>query len=155
MIHQFKYERKHHLARVLRDMAVRSASDPRIDHGRSADWAVVPVPLHHRRMREREFNQAREIAVGLCRRYGWSMVHALRRVRPTRRQAHLDRAGRLQNLKGAFLAARSERRQQAVADRPVILVDDVLTTGATASTCAGILKSLGAAKVVVVTPVRG
>lgn len=155
MIHQFKYERKHHLVRVLREMAVHSASDPRIDHGRDANWAVVPVPLHHRRMREREFNQAREIALGLCRHFGWSMVPALRRVRPTRRQAHLDRAERLQNLKGAFLATRSGRRRQRIEGRPVILVDDVLTTGATASTCAGILRSLGAAKVVVVTPVRG
>ena len=155
MIHQFKYERKHHLVRVLREMAVHSASDPRIDHSKEADWAVVPVPLHHRRMREREFNQAKEIALGLCRHYGWTLVPALRRVRPTRRQAHLDRAERLQNLKGAFLAARSKRCRQAIGGRSVILVDDVLTTGATASTCAGILQNLGAAKVVVVTPVRG
>lgn len=155
MIHRFKYERKHHLVRVLREMAVQSASDVRIDHGGSSDWAVVPVPLHHRRLREREFNQAREIAIGLCRHYRWPLVPALRRILPTRRQAHLDRAERLKNLRGAFLAVRSHRRQQSIAGRPVILVDDVLTTGATASTCAGILKSLGAAKVVVVTPVRG
>ena len=155
MIHQFKYERKHHLVRVLRQMVVHSASDPRIDRGPDAAWVVVPVPLHHRRRREREFNQAQEIALGLCRRYRWPLVNALRRVRPTRRQAHLDRAERLKNLKGAFLASRSRRHREAVAERPVILVDDVLTTGATASTCAAVLKALGAAKVVVVTPVRG
>jgi competence protein ComFC len=153
LIHRFKYERRHHLVRVLREMIIHSASDPRIDGG--ADWVVVPVPLHPRRKREREFNQAEEIARGLCRHYQWPMVPALRRVRPTPRQARLDRAERLQNLKGAFLATRSARHQKEIAGRAVILVDDVLTTGATASTCAGMLRNLGAAKVVVVTPVRG
>ncbi len=152
-IHRFKYERQHHLVAVLREMLVHSVSDPRID--RKADWVVVPVPLHSVRQREREFNQAREIALGLSRALGWPLVPALRRVRPTRRQARLDRAERLENLKGAFVASRSKRHQIAIRGRPVILVDDVLTTGATTSTCAEILKNLGAAKVVVATPVRG
>lgn len=153
LVHRFKYERRHHLASVLRELTVRAASDSRVD--RNADWAVVPVPLHPRRMREREFNQAEVLARGLTDRHGWQMVPALRRVRYTRRQARLDRSERLDNLKQAFVPASSERHRAAVRGRPVLLVDDVLTTGATASTCAEVLKGLGSPKVVVVTAVRG
>jgi len=153
MVHQFKYEHQHHLAGVLRELAVRAVADERVD--KDENWAVVPVPLHPRRMREREFNQAEVLARGLADRLHWKYLPALRRVRYTRRQARLDRGQRLKNLKSAFEPARSERHRRAVADRPVLLVDDVLTTGATASTCAAILKQLGAPKVVVVTPVRG
>lgn len=153
MVHQFKYEHRHHLADVLRELVVRAVADTRVDH--SEDWAVVPVPLHPRRMREREFNQAEVLARGLVDRHGWKYLPALRRVRYTRRQARLDRSERLKNLKAAFEPARRQRHRQAVINRPVLLVDDVLTTGATASTCAAILKRLGASKVVVVTPVRG
>lgn len=153
MVHQFKYERRHHLAAVLRELVLRAASDPRVDP--AADWLVVPVPLHPRRRREREFNQAELIGRGLTLRRGWPMVPALRRVRYTQRQARLDRSDRLKNLRDAFVPARSARHREILRDRPVLLIDDVLTTGATASTCAGILKNLGAAKVVVVTAVRG
>ena len=71
-------------------------------------------------------------------------------------QASLDRADRLRNLQGAFSMARKNRMREAVAGRNVLLVDDVLTTGATASECARVLKDDGyAAMVVVIIVVRG
>ena len=117
------------------------------------------MPLHRRRQREREFNQAAELCHTLCRwepRGNLTYANALRRTRYTRRQASLDRAGRLRNLRNAFSMAKNPRIRETIAGSDVFLVDDVLTTGATASECARILKTEGdAAKVVVITVVRG
>jgi ComF family protein len=110
------------------------------------DAVVVPVPLHVDRLRERGYDQAALLAHALARAAGLPVaVRALRRIRPTPAQTTLDAATRRSNLRGAFAS-------NARAPAPVIvLVDDVLTTGATADACARTLRSAGAARVVVVT----
>ncbi|MEO7386101.1 MAG: double zinc ribbon domain-containing protein [Gammaproteobacteria bacterium] len=103
--------------------------------------AVVPVPLHWRREASRGFNQAEEIARGLCDRRGWPLRTDLcRRVRQTPEQSGLAAPFRRDNLRGAFalLNARAIERCQHV-----LLVDDVLTTGATATTLAAEFSALG------------
>ena len=106
---------------------------------------IVPVPLHWRRRLERGFNQAEEIARPLARRLGRPRVHALLRRRATPPQARLARRDRLRNLRGAFRG----RRLRHVADRHVLLVDDVATTAATVRSAAAALRAGGARAVTV------
>ena len=124
-LHAFKYERQYHLRHPLADWLTVTLADPRIA-GQPFD-ALVPVPLHHVRFREREFNQAAELASLLSRRCGVPMFHALKRTRYTSTQTKLDRAERMENLRGAFRVRHNVR----VKERHIVLVDDVFTTGST------------------------
>jgi ComF family protein len=118
-----------------------------------ADWLMVPVPLHPRKLRERRFNQSAELARTLTRLSGTPFHEALRRTRYTSSQAGLDREDRLKNLRGAF--AVRPRAGPHVEGRNILLVDDVFTTGATAHECALTLRKHGAARVAVLTAARG
>lgn len=101
--------------------------------------AVVPVPLHAERLQARGYNQSQLLsselaqACGLAHRPGW-----LQRTRNTPQQAQLSSAERLRNVQGAFVAA------PEVLEQRILLVDDVLTTGATLRECAGALRAAGA-----------
>lgn len=153
LIHRFKYRGEFHLCRVLGWMLEAALLDERIG---SEEWVMVPVPLHSRRRREREYNQAAELCRMVRRRRGWRVVDALRRTRYTVPQARLDREDRLGNLDGAFELRPSKRRREAIRQRRIIVVDDVLTTGATTSECARVLKEEGGAeRVIVLTVARG
>jgi ComF family protein len=107
---------------------------------------VVPVPLHRWRLLRRRYNQAAEIARPLARGAGLAFLpDALERVRDTATQGGKSATGRRRNVAGAF-AVRAGQRDR-LAGRRVLLVDDVLTTGATAHACARALKAAGAAAV--------
>jgi ComF family protein len=114
---------------------------------------VVPVPLHPARLRERGFSQA--LVLAACAR-GPAAVRAplapeaLERRRPTAVQAGLGRAAREQNVAGAFVVPEPAR----VRGRRVLLVDDVVTTGATAAACVRALRRAGAAEVTVAALAR-
>ena len=112
---------------------------------------VVPVPLHWARELERGYNQAERIARPLARRIGVPLVKALLRRRRTRPQTSLDRTDRIDNLRGAF-RPRNRRggRGRAIDGRTVILVDDVVTTGATLDAASRSLKEAGATRVLAV-----
>lgn len=104
--------------------------------------ALVPVPLHPSRLRERGFNQAAELATHLARSLGWPVRHAVVRTRAGVAQSTLTDAGaRRRNVRRAFKAVRH------VAGWNVVLVDDVLTTGATLGAIATALKKAGADRV--------
>ena len=157
LIHRLKYAREIHLAAELaRFSAEAFDADPRLDSARRQGWPLVPVPLHRKRQHHRFFNQAREIALPLSRITGLPLLDALVRLQPTRTQTALSRAERLTNLRHAF-ATTPQANQWITAGRPrgAILVDDVLTTGATASACARILKQAGFREVCMVTVMRG
>ena len=107
---------------------------------------VVPAPLHRWRLLRRRYNQAAEIARPLARMHGLTFLpDALQRVRDTDTQGGKSAVGRRRNVAGAFAvpAARRDR----LAGLRVLLIDDVLTTGATAHACARALKAAGAAAV--------
>ncbi len=103
--------------------------------------AVVPVPLHWRREASRGFNQAEEIARALCEARRWPLRTDLcRRILPTPEQSGLGAARRHENLRGAFALAGVRALGGC---RHVLLVDDVLTTGATAAAVAQIFQAAG------------
>ncbi|MDP3938629.1 MAG: phosphoribosyltransferase family protein [Deltaproteobacteria bacterium] len=115
---------------------------------------VVPVPLHPRRIRERGFNQAHLLAAALLRGgrlASWAELapDALIRTRETTPQTRLTRIARQSNLRGAF-RGRAER----VRGRHVLLVDDVMTTGATLDACARALRRAGARRIDAVVTAR-
>jgi ComF family protein len=105
--------------------------------------ALVPVPLHPARLRQRGYDQALEVARAFARHGGPPVrADALRRVRPTAAQTTLDAAARRANLGGAFAL-----RPGAALPAHVALVDDVMTTGATLHECARVLLAAGVARV--------
>ena len=113
---------------------------------------IVPVPLFHARRRERGFNQSAVLARELGRLIDCkTMPGMLRRIRPTTTQTNLTAPQRLSNVKNAFLSGKSKQ----LAGRRVLLVDDVMTTGATVNACARALKKGGAETVHVLTVARG
>ena len=141
IIHAFKYEGRRSLAgpqgRVLAEAGASVLA--------GAD-GVVAVPLHPWKRLRRGFNQAAELAGGL----GPPVVPALWRVRATRAQVGLAAATRRRNVRDAFVPSPLlgfQLRERAVANRVMVLVDDVRTTGATLHECARVLKQMGAREV--------
>ena len=156
LIARFKYRGEHYLCRPLAGwMAAALRDDPRLrDWSTAGDGgaALVPVPLHVRRRRERGFNQAESLCRALARETGLPVWNALRRVRYTRTQTQLTRVERQQNLHDAV--APVEKFRARLAGARVLLVDDVFTTGATVNECARALRRADAAGVRVLTVVR-
>jgi ComF family protein len=112
---------------------------------------VIPVPLHRSRLRWRGFNQAALLGAALARRLNRPLdVASLERVRFTPPQTARDRGQRRRNVRDAFAV----RRPARIAGRRVLLVDDVMTTGATVDECARALRSAGARRIDVLTLAR-
>jgi ComF family protein len=119
---------------------------------------VTPVPLHASRRRQRGFDQAELLARGLVRRLrregrlgGLQLAPgSLRRVRATLPQVGLSASARRENVNGVFSVVRPEQ----VRNRTVVLIDDVMTTGATLSACAAALKQAGASRVLALSLAR-
>lgn len=114
---------------------------------------VAPVPLHRRRLWRRRYNQAALLAAAVAAELGLPhMADLLARPRPTPSQGGLGREERRRNVRNAFAVRR--HRMAEIADAHVILVDDVMTTGATADACARTLGKAGAARVSVLVLAR-
>ncbi|WP_375594333.1 ComF family protein [Algihabitans albus] len=114
---------------------------------------IVPVPLHRWRLLRRRYNQSALLALQLGRLSGKPVApDLLRRRRNTPSQGRLSRAQRQQNVRGAFTVAPG--RVSEVTGNGILLIDDVLTTGATVEACARVLKRAGAARVEVLTLAR-
>jgi len=148
-IHQFKYGDalwlKNDLVDLLHGCLLAHFTPEAVD-------AVVPVPLHPVRQRERSYNQAALLAQELSRRIGRRFDgRSLVRTRKTETQTRFDAAHRRMNILGAFEVAQPEW----VTQRCVLLVDDVMTTGATLNECARMLKKAGARTVWALTVGRG
>lgn len=148
LAHGLKYADRADLAPVMAAWMHRAGREL-ID----ACEAIVPVPLHRARLVSRRYNQSAELARALSARTGKPLVSgALTRRKATRPQVGLGKVARLDNVAGAF--AIDPRRAASIAGRHVLLVDDVLTTGATVNAAARVLKRGGAASVCVLTFAR-
>jgi ComF family protein len=143
-IHLYKYGRVKTMVRPLGELL--AAALPREEQ-----WdAVVPVPLHWRRRWRRGFNQSELLAQVVARRCGIPVIKALKRVRYTPAQTGLSNTGRRKNVTAAFAAV----RWHCVAGSRILLVDDVMTTGSTATACAKVLRRAGAASITLLTVAR-
>ena len=145
IVHQFKYKNKF---RVAQEMG-RVSGNLFKSEGVSFDAGyIIPVPLFRTKRVQRGYNQSEYIAKGLNEILGIPVLRsALKRIRNTRTQTGLDIDERKQNMEGAFTVKNIE----AISGKNIILVDDVVTTGATINECAKTLKEAGAGDVFVIS----
>ncbi|HEX9022730.1 MAG TPA: ComF family protein [Geobacteraceae bacterium] len=148
LIHRFKYNRRVQLCRPL---GLLAAGQLRSFAEAAAADLLIPVPLHEKRLRHREFNQALLLAEILGRQWRLPVSRRnLRRVRWTEPQINLSATERIANVRGAFGVA----EPAPFRDKRIILVDDVYTTGSTVAECARVLLRAKVAEVQVVTIAR-
>lgn len=141
LVHALKYQDRTDLAPAMGRWMARAGRELLAE----AD-VLVPVPLHWRRGWSRRYNQSGALARVIERQSGVKVAsEALRRIRPTQQQIGLSRAQRASNVQGAFKVAAD--RVADIAGRRVILIDDVLTSGATTDACARALLRAKAAQV--------
>ncbi len=139
IVRDYKYNGKRYLAAF---MASEMATAVKGDYS-----AICYVPLHKKRRRQRGFDQAEQLAKGISEITGIPFVSAAKRTRNTKTQTKLSQQQRLRNMKDAFIAC-------GQISGNVVLIDDVLTTGATAAECAAVLKRAGSDSVFVLTFAR-
>lgn len=146
LVHELKYQRGFYILRDI-ERLVRAAPDY-VEY--LSEASLVPVPLHHVKLRERGYNQSVRIAEALARSTeGQSVVeHLLLRTRFTQTQTRLNREDRHQNVKNAFALTLDA---VVLSDRQYILIDDVFTTGSTLNACAAVLRKAGAQQIKVAT----
>ena len=146
LIHEFKYSGKDYLGKPLGKLMrtfIRDYQLP-IEH---FDF-LVPMPLHKSRQRQREFNQAEILSQEIAQEFKIKILtNAFIRVKPTQTQTELTFDARCQNVLESFLVTKPE----SIIDKNLLLIDDVLTTGATSSEAAKCLKEAGARKVLLLT----
>jgi len=137
LIHAFKYEGASAMAPWVASLL---PLPPGLSEGIGREYILVPIPLHPARRAWRGYDQALLLARDASERWGVPVVEALARTRDQEPQARLDPDRRRANMRGAFRVA----RPAAVAGRPVLLVDDVATTGSTLLEAAQALEGAGA-----------
>jgi ComF family protein len=134
-VHQLKYRKQRRMAIPLGELLAADLATHPLEFD-----AVAAVPLHAKRLAERGFNQAETLATAMARSRGSTMLGAgLVRTRATEQQARLDARARAMNVDGAFAWVASTPPPARI-----VLVDDVLTTGATMGACAAALRAAGA-----------
>ena len=151
LVHLLKYDSMIPLAKPLGERLASVAENPAWREEFASCQAVAAVPLDPVRLRSRGYNQAELLARVVARLLGLPLLpaRAFRRVRSTATQAGLTRPQRRENVRGAF-----EAQSAAVKDRRILLVDDVMTTGATLDSCAAALRAAGASRVLALCVAR-
>jgi competence protein ComFC len=149
LIHGFKYDSRLHLSEVLSDLFSAFLCD---NHSLlDGVDRVTFVPMAQKRLRKRGFNQSLVLAKGVAESYGIPMDDCMEKYRPTKNQNELSRDDRLVNLRGAFRV----KDASDISGRTVLIIDDVMTTGATLNECARALLDAGASEVRGITLARG
>lgn len=151
LVHNFKYHNKRKIAQVLGlGLANVITSDPILSR---ADY-VVPIPLHPARLRERGYNQSLLLAEQTAFNSGLNLLDCLQRKKNTKSQTQIDYTARAENIKDAYQL--KQKISVLLKDKRVILIDDVITTGATLSEAGRVLLQNGVKEVygLVVTTAR-
>jgi ComF family protein len=140
LIKALKFQGRLTVARLLGDWL----SEALADRSNPLPQAIIPVPLHAARMRERGFNQALEIARPIARRLGIPMLpNAVSRIRHTAPQMGLDARTRRSNIHGAFIVSQPIQLQH------VAILDDVVTTASTVAEIAKVLRTAGVQEITI------
>jgi ComF family protein len=134
MLQQYKYKHSLPIAQIFASLMLRFKSGSKFD-------LIIPMPLHPQRLKERGFNQSLEIARLLSKPLEIPVRHVCERIKFSAPQASLPMKDRVKNMKGAFIC------NEDLSGRNVILVDDVMTTGASLNALAKAVKAKGAAHV--------
>ncbi|MBI4982691.1 MAG: ComF family protein [Candidatus Omnitrophica bacterium] len=146
LIHEFKYKNKEYLAGELSKLMINFIKEYRLPI-EYIDF-IIPIPLHQTRLREREFNQADLLSKHIATEFNKDILpDAIYRARFTNTQTELDHDKRINNVKGCF----SLTGKRNLKGRNIMLIDDVLTSGATSSEASRCLKEAGANVVFVLT----
>ena len=148
MILKFKHGDQLHPSMAMGEWMRRVIQDflPTVD-------LILPVPLHRWRLWRRRYNQAALLAKAMSRHTGKDVaLDALRRIKPTASQGHQNRAERERNVKGAFGVDKNWHQQ--IKGKNLLLVDDVMTSGATIRACCTVLQKAGASTIYVATLAR-
>ena len=149
LIHLFKYRGKLALSGALSDKLIAFIKDnEEVIEGIDI---ITFVPLHNSWLNERDYNQSGILAAAISREFKIPVSKAIEKTFKTRRQNELSRDGRLANLAGAFRI----KEESDIDGLKILLIDDVMTTGATLNECAKTLKSAGAGEVRCLTLARG
>jgi competence protein ComFC len=143
LVHRLKYNDKREIAFTMAAMMHEAVLGEKVKF----DY-IVPVPISKKRMKKRGYNHAELIGRELSDITGVSIINTLERIKDTSSQVLLNVDERWYNVKGAF------KHMNDLTDKYILLIDDVITTGATAHYCAEELKAAGAKKVTVVTFAR-
>lgn len=146
LIHEFKYKNKDYLGYTLSKLMIEFIKNYNLPMD-DIDL-IIPIPLHKTRLREREFNQAQILSLEVAKEFNKVMLEQiLIRNLYTKTQTELEYKKRILNVKDSFLVVQKD----IIKDKNVLLIDDVLTTGATASWAAYALKNSGANMIFVLT----
>ena len=147
IISDLKYRDKFYIAKKIAKILA-----PKINDIIANDDILVPVPLHFKKLQERRFNQSLLICLELMNLLNNKpklVRDLIFRVKNTKIQAKLRGQERLSNVKKAFIV--NKKYLDLIKDKTILLLDDIITTGATAENCAKILKKKGAKRVVVIS----
>lgn len=155
LIYRFKYKPYiQDLERILLDLFYEGIiQKPLIVAGITPHTLMVPIPLHTRKQRQRGYNQAEILAKGMAARFQIPFINVLHRVKATKSQYRLGREERRENIAGAF--SLDQQQKAFIQNAQIMLVDDVLTSGATMMEAAKVLKRNGAKKVYGIALARG
>lgn len=141
LIHELKYNKKFRLGVFLGKIIAHAKHEKIIEW--NTDY-IIPIPLHQLKKAERGYNQSDYIAAGIGSVLRLPVKkNIIRRTRYTETQTNLNAVERKNNIEGAF----NLKNVKKIADKNILLVDDVITTGATISECANVLKANGASKI--------
>lgn len=148
LIHRLKFHNRPELANLMSGWLVSAGAEMLAE----ADY-LLPVPLHRTRLLARRYNQSAELARAVARHSGVQMqVEWVRRIRRTPQQIGMTRKARQTNLRGAFAVKKTVKDK--LKGRRVVLLDDVMTTGATVNACSRVLRKAGVAHIGVLTVAR-
>lgn len=143
MIHHFKYENRFALAKPFADLMTELVPE-------NTD-CLIPVPLHFQKLRKRRYNPPALIANRLSKILSIPLyVDVLKKISPSTSQTGLSKTERKKNVEKTFRVAKPEK----IADKRILLVDDVYTTGATTDECRRVLEKQGASDVKILTLAR-
>ena len=148
ILHAYKYEGAHRLARWIAELL---PEPPGKGTAAWREYLLVPIPLHPARRATRGFDQALLLAEIVSVRWGIPVTRLLERIRDHEPQARLDGERRRENVRGAFRATKPSLAQK----RPILLVDDVVTTGSTLLEAALALEEAGASWILALTAAHG